>query len=231
MVPLAIIIAGAMIAGAVYFSLSKNNQGVDSQGEKKQAQAAQAPKVDISQVDIKNEPFIGNPKAKVTMAYWFDFQCPFCKRFENQTLPTLIDKYVKTGKLKIVFKDYQFLGPDSQDGGLVANAVWELYPKQYQAWQEAMMEAQDEENGGFGSLASILKLIREKLPNISADKVAAQVDKKKSVYQKELDEDRNEGTKFGIKGTPGFIVGTEIISGAQPIDTFTQAIDKQLNKN
>ncbi|MBI2023890.1 thioredoxin domain-containing protein [Candidatus Giovannonibacteria bacterium] len=69
----------------------------------------------IVDVDIKNEPFIGDPNAPVTIAYWSDFQCPFCQRFEQNTLPTLVDQYVKTGKVKIVFKDFQFLGPDSQD--------------------------------------------------------------------------------------------------------------------
>jgi protein-disulfide isomerase len=42
-------------------------------------------------------PFIGDPNAPVVMAYWFDYQCPFCKDQEDTVLPQLIDDYVKAG--------------------------------------------------------------------------------------------------------------------------------------
>lgn len=186
--------------------------------------------VNIKNVSLKGEPFIGDKNAPVILAYWLDFQCPFCRRFETQTLPVLIKDYVDTGKLKIVFKDFQFLGPDSQDAGLVENAVWELYPKYYFKWHQAMYNAQDAENAGFGNLESILQLIREKIPEINADKIAAQIEKKRSEYQKELNEDKAEGSSFNITGTPGFVIGTQNIQGAQPTAVFTQIIDAELAK-
>lgn len=233
-VPIAIVIAGVLIAGAIYLSSGKNTgtptvtgNNVSTVGQAGQPRAAA---VNIADVDIKGEPFIGDPNAPVTIAYWLDFQCPFCQRFDLNTLPVLIDQYVKKGKLKVIFKDFQFLGPDSQDAGLAAKAVWELYPEFYFKWHEAMFQAQDGENSGFGNLKSILKLIREKVPEIDADKIAAQVEKKRSAYQQEQDADKAEGAKFGISGTPGFVIGTQTISGAQPTGVFTQVIDAELNK-
>ncbi len=197
------------------------------------AGAAQQPqpqiKVNIKNVDIKNEPYIGNNNAPVVMAYWLDYQCPFCKKFETETLPTLIEKYVNTGKLRVVFKDYQFLGPDSATAGLAENAVWETAPQSFEVWNKAMYEKQDNENAGWGNKDDIIALTRT-IPGIDADQVSALMDQKKEAYQKELDEDIQEGTKFGVSGTPGFVIGDQSISGAEPLSTFTQIIDALLKK-
>lgn len=185
--------------------------------------------VNIKDVDTKNEPYIGEENAPVVMAYWMDYQCPFCRRFETETLPTLVEKYVNTGKLKIVFKDFQFLGEDSTTAGLAENAVWETSPQSFGAWQKAMYENQDDENGGWGKKEDIIAMTRA-IPGIDADQVSALMDQKKEAYQKELDEDNQEGGKFGVSGTPGFVIGDQSISGAQPTATFTQIIDALLEK-
>ena len=161
------------------------------------------------------------------MAYWFDYQCPYCKKFETETLPDLINKYVNTGKLKVVFKDFQFLGPDSQTAGAAAEAVWELYPTKFMDWQTAMFNAQGEENSGYDSKDNIIKLTKT-IPGIDADKVSALMDQKKTAIQAELDGDKTEGTNLGINSTPAFIVGKQLISGAEPASSFEQAIDGEL---
>ena len=58
---------------------------------------------DIRNVKIDGEPYIGKVDAPVTMAYYRDFQCPFCRQFDTTTLRSIIDKYVTPGTLKIVF--------------------------------------------------------------------------------------------------------------------------------
>ncbi len=101
-----IIIAGVIIAGAVVFASRQPAQPVQPVAATPQQQVA--PAVDISKVKIDGEPFIGNVNAPVTIAYWYDYQCPFCKRNEEETMPQIVKNYVDTGKVKIVFKDYQF---------------------------------------------------------------------------------------------------------------------------
>lgn len=219
---------GVLITKIQYLEKNSVSTTLPSQ---QQATAPQQPtvKVNIKDVDIKNEPYIGDLNAPVVMAYWMDYQCPFCRRFETETLPTLIEKYVNTGKLRIVFKDFQFLGEDSTTAGLAENAVWETAPQSFGAWQKAMYENQDDENGGWGKKEDIIALART-IPGIDADQVSLLMDQKKEAYQKELDEDNSEGAKFGVSGTPGFVIGDQSVSGAQPLSTFTQIIDALLKK-
>jgi protein-disulfide isomerase len=229
LVPGAIIIAGFLIAVGIFFAPGGSlNPQTASVGGLAPGQP-RGPAVNIENVDIKGEPFIGKPNAPVTLAYWLDFQCPFCKRFDLQTLSALIKDYVDTGKLKVVFKDFQFLGPDSQTAGLAAKAVWEVSPENYFKWHQAMYEAQDGENSGFGSQDDIIALIRE-IPGIDADKVAELMEQNRIKYQEEQDADRAEGTGFGINGTPGFVIGTQRIAGAQPTAVFRQVIEAELSK-
>ncbi|MBI4093725.1 thioredoxin domain-containing protein [Candidatus Kaiserbacteria bacterium] len=227
LVPISIVAAGALIAGAVYFS-GGSASGGSSQG----GQAS----VNVKDVKIQaDDPVLGDTKAPVTLAYWFDYQCPFCKAVDvgheqipiQPSLPTLVKDYVETGKLKIVFKDYAFLGPDSETAALYKHAVWELYPDKFYEWHEAMFHAQDEENGGFGNEESILKLVRG-ISGLDADALKAKVAEKREAYLKLIEEDRNEGTKFGIQGTPGIITGKTLIPGADSPETFKAAIDAQL---
>ena len=170
------------------------------------------------------------------MAYWSDYQCPFCKAVEvggipqipiEPALPILIKDYVDTGKLKIVFKDFSFLGPDSDTGALYEHAVWETYPDKFWTWREAMFEAQDEEHGGFGDEASTLALIRT-ISGMDADRLKNIVAQNKDRYLALMQADQAEAASFGISGTPGFIVGTTLIAGADQPAVFKAAVEKEL---
>lgn len=80
-----------------------------------------AAKVDVQVGDF---PVMGNPNAKVTYIEFADFQCPFCKQFFTQTEQQIINDYVKTGKVKFVFRNFAFLGADSNtsaEGAYCAN--------------------------------------------------------------------------------------------------------------
>lgn len=225
-VPIAIVIAGALIAGAMYFS----NTGSAGPSQ-------ELPSVDIRDVAVADHnPVLGDKNAPVTLAYWFDYQCPFCKAVDvggipqipiEPSMPILIKDYVDTGKLKIVFKDYAFLGEDSVTAALYKHAVWDLYPDKFYEWHEAMFHAQDEEHGGFGNEESILKLIRT-IPGLDANRLKARVAEKRDAYLALIDEDQQEAAKFGIQGTPGFITGTTLIPGADDPSAFKAAIDAQL---
>ncbi len=185
------------------------------------------PNVDIKNVKTDGLPFIGKDNASVTMAVWEDFQCPFCKRWEQSTLPSLITDYVDKGKLKIVYKDFAFLGADSTTAALAGRAVWEVAPKKYEEWRDAMYVKQDDENAGWGSKDDVIALART-ISGINADKVASLMESKKAEYQKAIDADRTEGGSFGVNGTPGFIIGKQMIAGAEPTASFTAAIDALL---
>ncbi len=172
------------------------------------------------------------------MAFWSDFQCPYCKAFEvggipqittPAAFPDIVKNYVATGKLKVVFKDFPFLGNDSITAGEYARSIWALYPSQYFAWRTAMYKAQDQEGDqGFGNAATIDTLIKNQFSQISDVAVKADVTKNKAAYDSAMQADEAEGTTFGINGTPGFIIGKTLIAGAEPLAAFTAAIDPLL---
>ena len=224
---ISIIIAGVIIASAVLFASKQPTQPVATNPQQPQ-QAA--PAVDVNKVKTDGEPFIGNPNAPVTMAYWYDYQCPFCQRNEEDTMPQIVKNYVDTGKLKIVFKDYEFLGPDSQTLGQFSRAVWAEAPDKFYAWHKAIYDNQGTENTGWATQSKILSITTSVLGASDTAKVAALVKSNGTEYQKEMDADKAEGTAMGISGTPGAIIGKQLISGAQPYSAFQAATETALQK-
>src|SRR5881227_1637336 len=73
---------------------------------------------------------LGNPKAPVTLTEFADLQCPFCRDYTINQFPLIVAKYVKTGKVKMVFQNYAFIGPDS----LTAARAAEAAGKQNKLW-------------------------------------------------------------------------------------------------
>ncbi len=185
-----------------------------------------ASSVDIGKVKITGRPYIGNKNAPVTIAYWLDYQCPFCKKVEKDVIPQLITDYIEPGKVKLVYKDYQFLGVDSQTAGLAARAVWEVAPERFFEWHKAMFKNQDGENYAWGNKSDILLLTKSL--GIDAAKVGKLMTDKAQIYQDAINADKAEGKTFGIKGTPGIIIGKRLIIGAQPYALFKSAIDQVL---
>lgn len=222
--PLSVVAAGILIAGAVLWNGSRPPT---VPGQVPTGTGGTAPSVNIKDVKIDGDPYIGNANARTTIAFWGDFQCPFCKRFELETLPQIIKDYVDTGKVKVVFLDFAFLSDDSTTAALYGRSVWKLYPDQYMAWRTAMYNAQDEEHGGFGDAASIDKL-NATIPGIDAAKVAADVKANTSAYQAAADADKAEAQKVGVNATPGFVIGKQAILGAYPYSNFKSAIDTAL---
>lgn len=226
----AIIIAGAMVAGAIVWGIS---QVVDTARETRaprvaaESTAPPAPVVNIDDVSLDGVPFVGDPAAPAVMAYWYDYQCPFCQQVELTVMPQIMSDYVETGKLRVYFKDFQFLGPDSFAAGLASRAVWEVAPEKFYDWHRAMFEKQDRENGGWGNTEDIIALTAT-IPGIDAAKVEDLMTTRTADYQRAMDADLNEGSSMGINGTPGTIVGSQLLAGAAPYSQFRAAIDAAL---
>lgn len=227
--PISVIAAGLLIAGAVMWNGSRPPA----------APGGEQVAVDIAKINMQGNPFIGSSSAPVTIAVWSDFQCPFCKQFEvggvaaleqrgtPSAFPDIVRDYVETGKVKVVFLDLAFLGNDSIDAARYNHAVWKLYPEKYFEWRETVFRAQDGEAGGFGNAASIDKL-NATIAGIDAAKVKADVDANKAAYDALIARDKAEAAKIGVRSTPSTVIGTQVISGAYDYATFKAAIDAQL---
>lgn len=223
--PIAVLIGAVIIAFALMHGNSTTPS--DQQGQ------APAPVVDIKDVQTEGVPFIGNANAPTTIALFYDYQCPFCKQFEQAVSPQLMANYVSSGKTKIVLKDFQFLGEDSSTAALYGRAVWEAYPDRFADWFKAMFDAQDDEGDkGFGDLASIEKLTKS-VPGIDVAKVEKLMEQNKEKYQAAIDASRQEGATLGVNGTPSIIVGKKLITGMSPAQYYaaiSAELDKQLKK-
>lgn len=220
--PAAVVLAGVFIAGAVLWNGS-HPSGTTPTG------TGTPPAVNIKNVKMDGDPFIGQQNAPVTIAFWSDFQCPFCKQFEVTSLAQIVQDYVTTGKAKVVFMDFPFLGPNSMVDAEYARAIWALYPTQYFAWRSAFFAQQPQENSldATQNLAFVTK-VTNSVPGIDVTKVTAAVKANQAAYDTAINADKTEGQKFGVNATPSFVIGTQLIAGAYPYATFQTAINALL---
>jgi protein-disulfide isomerase len=101
---------------------------------------------------------LGSSSAKATMMVFADMQCPFCAEFETKAFPTLVSRYVKTGKLKIVFQPISILGSDS----VVASRAVVAAAEQDKLFDyaSAFYSNQGEENTGYVTEDFMTKIAR-----------------------------------------------------------------------
>ncbi|MDR3547670.1 MAG: thioredoxin domain-containing protein [Candidatus Pacebacteria bacterium] len=224
--PIAVIVGAIIIAVAFAFGHGGTT------GTQQAATGTQtAPSVNIANVKTSGEPFVGNANAPVTMALFFDYQCPFCKQFDATVVSQLYTNYVQTGKLKIVFKDFDFLGPDSITASEFARALWQLYPDQFYAWYSAVYANQlEESHTADASYLPHLESVAGKLQGVDVNKVVALMNQNKTTYDTTVQADFTEGQGYGIQGTPSVIVGTTLLQGAQSYQAVSALIDAQLKK-
>ncbi len=90
---------------------------------------------------------LGNPNAPVTLVWFGDLQCPICREFHAAVFSTLVNNYVRTGKVKLVWRNLAFIGPDSTTAAQVAGAAG----LQNRIWQFVSLfyYNQQEENSGY----------------------------------------------------------------------------------
>jgi protein-disulfide isomerase len=177
--------------------------------------------VDIADVDTGSSPFAGPADAPITLAVWYDYQCGYCKQFENTTLQQVQAEY--GDQVRIVYKDFQFLGAASNETALYGRAVWEAHPDRWEEWFEAVFASEEEgtlTTAGLDAVSSSLGLDVAHIAQLRSSNAGA--------YQAAIDADREEGQRFGVNGTPGTIVGTTLIEGAQPFEAVKAAIDATL---
>lgn len=224
--PIAIVIAGVIVAGAVLYLGHAGGTATTT------TTAAQQPSttstVNSAQVSTTGDPIVGNPSAPLTIAYWFDYQCPFCRENEASTMPSILKDYVDTGKVKIVYKDFSFLGADSDTLGHYGRAVWAVAPNQFEAWHEAIFANQGEENTGWATAAVIKKITASVLTAAQTAQVIQLATSNATQYQNEMNADKQEGTTDGVQGTPAMLIGDQFVDGYEAYSQVKPLIDQAL---
>lgn len=184
---------------------------------------------------IGNSPILGNKtKAKVAIVGWTDFECPYCKQFHQATFDSIVKQYVDTGKAIFVLRNFplSFHGEAAQKEANVALCVRDAGgDKAY--FQFAGDIFSNTGTNGAGMPDDKLFSLASKYGVKKAAFDACVAGKYKSV----VEADTNDGSKAGVTGTPGFVIGTlgkdgtvdgELIAGAYPITEFQRVIDSYL---
>ena len=167
-------------------------------------------------VDLTDAPILGNPDAPVTLVEFTDFQCPFCAR-ANTTIHQLLEK--NPDKVRIVFRHYPLpfhqnakLAHQAAEAAKIQGKFWEYYDSLF---------------GDQSKLDRDSLIERAKTLGLDVDKFTADMDSE--AVAKKVEDDVKAGGEAGVRGTPHFFFNGSILSGAQPIEAFQAALDKEAN--
>lgn len=216
-IPLAIIIAGAIIAGAVFYNKTP----------KAPEKNTNEPTIEIT----SNDHILGNPDAELTIIEYSDTECPFCKRF-HVTMHQIMDAYGKDGKVNWVYRPFPLdqLHSKARKEAEAAECANELGGNEkFWAYLDKVYETTPSNNG----------LDENELPKI-AGSIGLDVNKfneclSSGKFATRVEESLQSGIKLGVSGTPLSIIvdkdGNKTpINGALPFTDVKTLIDQALAK-
>ena len=168
-----------------------------------------------------NDPMaLGKVDAPVVMIAYSEFQCPFCGKFARDTEPTLIKKFVDNGTLRIEWRDFPYLGPESTTAAQAGRAA--AAQGKFWAFHDTLYAHQTPVNSGKLTetyLTGIAKDLGMDATRFGQDLTSAQ---SAAAVQKDF----TEGQSIGVTGTPAFLINGQPIIGAQPTATFVAAVEQ-----
>jgi protein-disulfide isomerase len=156
-----------------------------------------------------NAPVAGNPQGDVTIVEFFDYRCPYCKQVE----PHLEALLKEDPKLRIVYKEFPVLGPESLYASRMALAAQKQ--GKYAQFHEAMMAAK-----GKISEETVLSVAR----SAGIDVARAKTDMAAPDIQEIIKRNYALADALDIQGTPAFIVGDTLVPGATDLDNLRHLI-------
>jgi protein-disulfide isomerase len=232
--PISILVAAVVVGGAIVFgTLYKGSVGSAPApaGGAGNVVAETSTTPSAAQVMTlgPRDAILGNPNAKVTLIEYGDYQCPFCGQFFSQVEPQIVQNYVNTGKVRMVFRNFAFLGAESTAAAEAAdcaedqNKLWAYHDALYSG------KVADDANGGteddgFFSTAELLKLGQQVGLNMTTFTSCVQNDTDGNLVAQE----KGAAASAGVNSTPMFFVNGAQITGAEPYTTFQQALDSAL---
>lgn len=163
---------------------------------------------------------LGNADAPVTIYEYSDFQCPNCRNAAAEVVPSLDQDYLATGKAKLIFKNFAFIGQESKSAAEAAACAsdqgkfWEYHGK--------LFEQQNGENKGAFKVEN-LKLFAQEI-GLNQGDFNTCLDENK--HAADIADDLSEGERRGVRGTPAFFVGQNEVDATY--DAISKAIDDEL---
>lgn len=156
-------------------------------------------------------PVGGNAQGDATLVEFFDYNCPYCR----QMMPIMAQLEAADAQLRIVYKEFPILGPDSifaAKAALAANSQGG-----YVKFHKALYEVK-----GRVTEAAVLKVAAE----AGLDVARLKTDMQNPEIQASIDRNRKLAEALNINGTPGFVAGEQILHGATDLETMKQLIEQ-----
>jgi protein-disulfide isomerase len=178
-------------------------------------------------VPLGDAPVKGDFDAPVTIVEYSDYQCPFCARYVQETLPLLLKNYVETGQVRYVFKDFPLtsLHPQAVRAAEAARCAREIGGDDaYWGMHDRLFEGQGEWSGNPEHEA----VFKGYAGDLGLDQAAFGKCLDSGRYTAAIETDLQEGAGFGVTGTPAFFVNGRPLEGAQPYEAFVQVIEVSL---
>jgi protein-disulfide isomerase len=215
LLPASILVAAFLIGGAIIYSA----------GSKNVSQTANLGDAVAIQDLLEDDVILGNPNAPVAIVEFGDYQCSFCGRFFLEVEPRIREEYIKTGKAKMVYRDFAFLGSESQGAALASQCAAEQ--GKFWAYHDELFESEIADSRvNNGNLSpEFLKSLAVKL-GLNAAQFNSCLDSQK--YKAEVEKDYNDGVAAGVRGTPATFINGKMISGAVSYENFKSLIEEAL---
>ncbi len=176
---------------------------------------------------MDDDAVLGDKNAPVTIVEFSDFQCLYCRKFWVETMPQLKKVYIDTGKVKFVYRDFPL---SFHPSARVSAEASECAADQNKYWEMHDVLFSEQAKQGTGTIGYVVNDIKKWAGQIGLDmtKFSSCLDSGK--YKDEVAKDIQDGTAIGVTGTPAFVIGSQVISGAYPFSEFQKAIDAELKK-
>jgi len=230
LLPVSVLIAGVMISGSiVYMVLNKNSGTAPGAGNLAAVGANTATGGatnggDVSKVGNR-DVILGDKNAPVTIIEYSDYQCPFCAKFFKEAEPLLIANYVEAGKARMIFRNFQFLGPES--AAAAASAECAKDQSKFWAYHDALYNAEaadGKENSGNLTETLFVKLAA----GVGLDTKAFTDCINSGKYVNQVAKDATDAQALGVNSTPTTYINSRQFLGALPYQQFADAIDAAL---
>jgi len=162
-----------------------------------------------------DSPVVGNPDGDVTLVEFFDYNCPYCR----QMAPLMVQAEAADPKLRIVYKEFPILGPNSMFAAKAALAAHKQ--GRYAEFHKALMQVRSvTDDARTLAVAGQVGLDGERL----------KTDMRDAAIQNLIDRNVALARALHINGTPGFVVGERILAGATDLKSLQAAIQEAREK-
>ena len=220
-VPIAIILAGVIIAGAVVYSDKADNGGVELAGSAEEALPEQPtppePGTEKFTVSADDDAVKGNKNAQVEIVEFSDYECPYCAS-NAETIKKIADEY--GDQVAIIFRDFPL---DFHANAQKAAEAAECAGDQNMYWEYHDMLFANQDSLEIPDLKGYAKEL--KLKTSVFDKCLDS-----GAQTEEVKKDIADGAEVGVTGTPATYINGRKIGGAYPYESFKKIIDEELAK-